>query len=262
MGQKKTAVAVRRLDKTKVAKLVVDEWFVDKGRQSPDWRDRLHPRQRRARRRSRHDRHRRVGAGRERRCSSSWWFRARRASGYNAWKEERDTEKASTVAQQVRLAAALTAELGGQCENKVMCDQPRGLRDEPQDHPAGHEQPVLFGREQSSPSRAKAFSQPTQASSKEVPVDLGRNEVSMRQKFTNLKLEELRRTRDDWRMRGFEREFKQNVIGGSLCLRRQQQRRGEVFGSEQHNSIRKPEWKTSDSKPARDAMWSNRTQSP
>ena len=38
-------------------------------------------------------------------------YRARRARGREAWKAERDKEKANKVAQQVRRAAALTAEL-------------------------------------------------------------------------------------------------------------------------------------------------------
>ena len=60
-------------------------------------------------------------------------YRARNAWGRNAWKEEKDRENANRVAQQVRRAAALTAELAAQSEKKVaaMCDHPAGLRDEP-----------------------------------------------------------------------------------------------------------------------------------
>ena len=43
-------------------------------------------------------------------------YRARRAWGQDAWKAEKDKERANKVAQQVRRAAALTAEL--------VCDQP------------------------------------------------------------------------------------------------------------------------------------------
>ena len=59
--------------------------------------------------------------------------RACNACGHAAWKEERDKERASKVAEQVRRAAALTAKVAAQSE---------------QCHVAGHEQPVLFGREQ------------------------------------------------------------------------------------------------------------------
>ena len=62
-------------------------------------------------------------------------YRARRAWGQNAWKQERNKEKANRVAQQVRRAAALTAELAAQSEKKTaaVCDQPPGL-----DELAGH----------------------------------------------------------------------------------------------------------------------------
>ena len=62
-------------------------------------------------------------------------YRARRAWGRNAWRQERDKEKANRVAQQVRRAAALTAELAAQSEKKTaaVCDQPPGL-----DELAGH----------------------------------------------------------------------------------------------------------------------------
>ena len=62
-------------------------------------------------------------------------YRARRAWGRNAWKQESDREKANRMAQQVRRAAALTAELAAQSEKKTaaVCDQPPGL-----DELAGH----------------------------------------------------------------------------------------------------------------------------
>ena len=46
-------------------------------------------------------------------------YRARNGWGRNAWKEEKDRGKANRVAQQVRRAAALTAELATQSEEKV-----------------------------------------------------------------------------------------------------------------------------------------------
>ena len=62
-------------------------------------------------------------------------YRARRAWGRNAWRQEKEREKANRVAQQVRRAAALTAELAVQSERRPprLCDQPPGL-----DELAGH----------------------------------------------------------------------------------------------------------------------------
>ena len=62
-------------------------------------------------------------------------YRAKRAWGRDAWKAERDKEQANKVAQRVRRAAALTAELAAQSEKKTaaVCDQPPGL-----DELAGH----------------------------------------------------------------------------------------------------------------------------
>ena len=56
-------------------------------------------------------------------------YRARRAWGQDVWKAEKDKERANKVAQQVRRAAALTAELATQSEKKTaaVCDQPPGL---------------------------------------------------------------------------------------------------------------------------------------
>ena len=56
-------------------------------------------------------------------------YGAKRAWGRNAWKAERDKEQANKVAQRVRRAAALTAELAAQSEKKTaaVCDQPPGL---------------------------------------------------------------------------------------------------------------------------------------
>ena len=60
-------------------------------------------------------------------------YRAGRAWGRNAWKAERDKESANKVAQQVKRAAALTAELAAQSEKKTatVCDQPPGLTSSP-----------------------------------------------------------------------------------------------------------------------------------
>ena len=62
-------------------------------------------------------------------------YRARRALGQDVWKAEKDKERANKVAQQVRRAAALTAELAARSEKKTaaVCDQPPGL-----DELAGH----------------------------------------------------------------------------------------------------------------------------
>ena len=59
-------------------------------------------------------------------------YRARRAWGQRAWREEKDRERASRAAQQVRRASALTAELAAQSESKVfeVCSHPPGLSDE------------------------------------------------------------------------------------------------------------------------------------
>ena len=59
-------------------------------------------------------------------------YRARKVWGQRAWKEEKDRERASRAAQQVRRAAALTAELAAQSESKVfeVCSHPPGLSDE------------------------------------------------------------------------------------------------------------------------------------
>ena len=45
-------------------------------------------------------------------------YRARKAWGQRAWREEKDRERASRAAQQVRRAAALTAELAAQSSSR------------------------------------------------------------------------------------------------------------------------------------------------
>ena len=125
-------------DQSKVVKLIVDKWFVDKGFGfgraetgeivfvhasvvqgaevlmvgTDAWAQVVND-------------HARAEGG----------YRARRAWGRNAWRQEKEREKANRVAQQVRRAAALTAELAVQSEKKTaaVCDQPPGL-----DELAGH----------------------------------------------------------------------------------------------------------------------------
>ena len=122
-------------DRTKVVKLVVDKWFVDKGFGfgrvptgevvfihasvvrgaevltigTDAWVQVVH------------DDARAQGG-----------YRACKAWGRAAWKEERDKERAAKVAEQVRRAAVLTAELAAQSEKEVseVCSHPPGLHDE------------------------------------------------------------------------------------------------------------------------------------
>ena len=122
--------------KTKVAKLVVDKWFVDKsfgfGKVHTGQIVFIH-------------RSAVVGAevltigtdalvqvvSDDARAQGR--YRARRAWGRAAWKQEEDKERVNKVAQQVRGAAALTAELAAQSEKVVsaVCNHPHGLHDEP-----------------------------------------------------------------------------------------------------------------------------------
>ena len=78
-------------------------------------------------------------------------YRARRAWGQDAWKAEKDKERANKVAQQVRRAAVLTAELAVQSEKKTaaVCDQPPGL-----DEHAGHIEAPYMGAGGSHPQAA------------------------------------------------------------------------------------------------------------
>ena len=126
-------------DKTKVVKLVIDKWFVDKsfgfGKVTTGETVFIHASV--------------VHGGEVLIVGTDAWvqvvndearveggYRARNAWGRNAWKEKKDREKGNRVAQQVRRAAALTAELAAQSEKKVavVCDHPPGLRDEPTEH--------------------------------------------------------------------------------------------------------------------------------
>ena len=125
-------------DKTKVVNLVVDKWFVDRGfgfgKVPTGEIVFIHA-------------NAVVGAEVLTIGTDAWvqvvnddaraqgGYRARRAWGQDVWKAEKDKEKANKVAQQVRRAAALTAELAAQSEKKTaaVCDQPPGL-----DELAGH----------------------------------------------------------------------------------------------------------------------------
>ena len=123
-------------DRTKVVKLVVDKWFIDKGfgfGRVPTGEVIFI--------------HASVVRGAEvLTIGTDAWvqvmrddaraqgrYRACKAWGHAAWKEERDKERASKVAEQVRRAAALTAELAAQSEKEVseVCSHPPGLHDEP-----------------------------------------------------------------------------------------------------------------------------------
>ena len=126
------------MDKTKVVKLVVDKWFVDRGfgfgKVPTGEIVFIHASAV-------------VGAEVLTIGTDAWvqvvnddaraqgGYRARRAWGQDVWQAEKDKEKANKVAQQVRRAAALTAELAAQSEKKTaaVCDQPPGL-----DELAGH----------------------------------------------------------------------------------------------------------------------------
>ena len=122
-------------DRTKVVKLVVDKWFVDKGfgfGRVPTGEVIFI--------------HASVVRGAEvLTIGTDAWvqvvhddaraqgeYRACKAWGRAAWKEERDKERAAKVAEQVRRAAALTAELAAQSEKEVseVCGRPPGLHDE------------------------------------------------------------------------------------------------------------------------------------
>ena len=119
-------------DKTKVVKLLVDKWFVDKGfgfGKVPSGEVVFI--------------HASVVQGAEvLMIGTEAWddaraqggFRARRAWGKIAWEQERDRERASKAAERARRAAELTAELAAQSERAVseVCTHPPGLpRDEP-----------------------------------------------------------------------------------------------------------------------------------
>ena len=210
-------------DRTKVVKLVVDKWFVDKGfgfGRVPTGEVIFI--------------HASVVRGAEvLMIGTDAWvqvvrddaraqggYRACKAWGRAAWKEERDKERAAKVAEQVRRAAVLTAELAAQSEKEVseVCSRPPGLHDEaaavtPQ--PTCSPSLVTSNSLQTSQGflsfsgkfRERQPRSDTRAEEKAALVDetlsllaktTGKDEASMRLKFQGMKLEDLRRERDHW----------------------------------------------------------------
>ena len=218
-------------DRTKVVKLVVDKWFVDKGfgfGRVPTGEVIFI--------------HASVVRGAEvLMIGTDAWvqvvrddaraqggYRACKAWGHAAWKEERDKERASRVAEQVRRAAALTAELAAQSEKEVseVCSHPPGLHDEAA---AVTPQPTCSPSFVASKSlqasqgflsfsgkfRERQPRSDTRAQEKAALVDetlsllakvTGKDEASMRPKFEGMKLEDLRRERGRWRKRAEEKQ--------------------------------------------------------
>ena len=172
-------------------------------------------------------------------------YRARKAWGQRAWKEEKDRERASRAAQQVRRAAALTAELAVQSENKVfeVCSHPPGLSDEAVVTDSSHlvndgppcNPPPLGVRETPAsmlpvnnkpPQEARvshlagSFRAPRPRSSTRAQDDAavleetlrlfveatGKDDASMRQQLVSKRPEELRRSREFWKTRVEEKQ--------------------------------------------------------
>ena len=224
-------------DRTKVVKLVVDKWFIDKGfgfGRVPTVEVIFI--------------HASVVRGAEvLTIGTDAWvqvvrddaraqerYRACKAWGHAAWKEERDKERASKVAEQVRRAAALTAELAAQSEKEVseVCSHPPGWHDEPT-KTGSVTSPVTISpfplvassslaTSDSSLPAGTGFSnhtggfcgvQPRTATrAQEVATMLdetlgfyvkatGKGESLMRGQFSRMKLESLRKERDRWRTR-------------------------------------------------------------
>ena len=213
-------------DRTKVVKLVVDKWFVDKGFGfgrvptgevvfihasvvrgaevltigTDAWVQVVH------------DDARAQGGG----------YRARKAWGRAAWKEERDKERAAKVAEQVRRAAALTAELAAQSEKEVseVCSHPPGLHTAAAVAPQPTCSPSLvtskplqtsqgllsfsgkFHEWQRSDKRAQEASALADETLKFFVKATDKDETANRSRFTGMKLENLRRERDRWKKRG------------------------------------------------------------
>ena len=216
-------------DRTKVVKLVVDKWFVDKGfgfGRVPTGEVIFI--------------HASVVRGAEvLMIGTDAWvqvvrddaraqggYRACKAWGHAAWKEERDKERASKVAEQVRRAAALTAELAAQSEKEVseVCSHPPGLHDEAA---AVTPQPTCSTslvtsnslqtsqgflsfsgkfRERRSDARAQEKAALVDETLSFLAKVTGKDEASMRPKFEGMKLEDLRRERDRWRKRAEEKQ--------------------------------------------------------
>ena len=166
-------------------------------------------------------------------------YRARKAWGQRAWREEKDRERASRAAQQVRRAAALTAELAAQSESKVfeVCSHPPGLSDEPLVTASSHlvndsppcsppslgmsETPAntlplttkvshLAGSFRATRPRSNTRAHDNAAVLKETlrlfVEATGKDEASMRQQLVNKRPMELLRDRELWRTRVEEKQ--------------------------------------------------------
>ena len=101
-------------------------------------------------------------------------YRARNAWEHKAGKEEKDKEKANRVAQQVKRAAALTAELAARSEQKVSvgCDHPPRFRDEQVEYVVAPDMVAGFSHPQAAMMREDKGFFPLSASSL-VPADEG-----------------------------------------------------------------------------------------
>ena len=218
-------------DRTKVVKLVVDKWFVDKGfgfGKVPTGEVIFI--------------HASVVHGAEvLMIGTDAWvqvvrddaraqggYRACKAWGHAAWKEERDKERATKVTEQVRRAAALTAELAAQSEKEVseVCSHPPGLRDDaavvaPQStcslsHVASNPLQTSQGflsfsgkfreRQPRSDTRAQEASALADETLKFFIKATDKDETANRSRFTGMKLENLRRERDRWKTRAEEKQ--------------------------------------------------------
>ena len=154
-------------------------------------------------------------------------YRACKAWGRAAWKEEKDKERAAKVAEQVRRAAAMTAELAAQSEKEVseVCSHPLGLHDEaaavtPQPtcspslvtgKPLQTSQGFLsfsgkFHEWQRSDKRAQEASALADETLKFFVKATDKDEAANRSRFTGMKLENLRRERDRWKKRAEEKQ--------------------------------------------------------
>ena len=142
-------------------------------------------------------------------------YRACKAWGHAAWKEERDKERAAKVAEQVRRAAALTAELAARSEKEVseVCSHPPGLHDEaaavtpqPTCSPSlVNSKPLQAGSFRATRPRSNKRDHDNVAMLEEllrlVVEATGKDEVSTRQQLVNKRPAELLRDRDFWRTR-------------------------------------------------------------
>ena len=236
-------------DKTKVAKLHVDKWFVDKGfgfGKAPSGEVVFI--------------HASAVQGAEVLVigTEAWvqvvnddaraqgGFRARRAWGKAAWEQERERERAGRAAERARRAAALSAELAAQSERAVseVCTHPPGLlRDEPTaEHsvaPTAVDSPSLAGGNSlsSGPSsfaprprgaRARSIARDVDAkSSVDAVVDLyvkatGEDGDQMRQKLANMKPAVVQQNRERWQKRAEEvQRFQDKKEEARVLFRRQ-----------------------------------------